>query len=264
MNMRKDMDKAITHPRPNSIVAHPFLLMVTFFVLGVSTGATAASLPNIVLIVTDDQGYSDVGVFGAKGFQTPHLDRLARDGRRFTDFYVAASVCTASRAALMTGCYPNRVSMFGALNHTSREGLHPDEVLLPEVLKTKGYATACYGKWHLGTVVEFFPTRQGFDEFYGIPYSNDNSKYHPVVADMPPLPLYENETVIAFDPDQSLFTRRLTEKSVDFIEEDCWCTVRAAHLAEQVGRGDVHGLNGPWHQGFGDLKRPCLAGARFG
>ncbi|MCH7919366.1 MAG: sulfatase [Planctomycetes bacterium] len=188
--------------------------------LCVSASSAAASLPNIVLIMTDDQGYSDVGVFGAKGFQTPHLDRLARDGRRFTDFYVAASVCTASRAALMTGCYPNRVSMFGALNHTSREGLHPDEVLLPEVLKTKGYATACYGKWHLGTVVEFFPTRQGFDEFYGIPYSNDNSKYHPVVADMPPLPLYENETVIAFDPDQSLFTRRLTEKSVDFIERN--------------------------------------------
>ncbi len=174
--------------------------------------------PNIILIMTDDQGYSDVGCFGAKGFTTPHLDRLAREGRRFTDFYVAASVCTASRASLMTGCYPTRVSMFGALNHTSREGIHPDEVLLPEILQQRGYATACYGKWHLGTVVEFFPTRNGFDEFYGIPYSNDNSKYHPVVADMPPLPLYENETVIAYDPDQSLFTRRLTEKSVDFIK----------------------------------------------
>ena len=220
MSMRRDMDKAITPQRPNTDIAHPFLLMAMLCMLCVSTVATAASLPNIVLIMTDDQGYSDVGVFGAQGFQTPHLDRLARDGRRFTDFYVAASVCTASRAALMTGCYPNRVSMFGALNHTSREGLHPDEVLLPEVLKTKGYATACYGKWHLGTVVEFFPTRQGFDEFYGIPYSNDNSKYHPVVADMPPLPLYENETVIAFDPDQSTFTRKLTEKSVDFIERN--------------------------------------------
>ena len=104
-------------------------LLVWIAMLCVSASSAAASLPNIVLIMTDDQGYSDVGVFGAKGFQTPHLDRLARDGRRFTDFYVAASVCTASRAALMTGCYPNRVSMFGALNHTSREGLHPDEVL---------------------------------------------------------------------------------------------------------------------------------------
>lgn len=177
-----------------------------------------AASPNIIMIMTDDQGYSDAGCFGAKGFATPHLDRLAKQGRRFTDFYVAASVCTASRAALMTGRYPNRVSMFGALNHTSREGIHPDELLLPEILKQRGYATACYGKWHLGTVVEFFPTRNGFDEFYGIPYSNDNSKYHPVVADMPPLPLYENETVVAYDPDQALFTKRLTEKSVSFIK----------------------------------------------
>jgi arylsulfatase len=183
----------------------------------VTEPTVSEKLPNIILIVTDDQGYSDVGVFGAKGFQTPHLDRLAREGRQFTDFYVAASVCTASRASLMTGCYPPRVSMFGALNHTSREGIHPDEVLLSEVLKERGYATACFGKWHLGTVVEFFPTRNGFDEFLGIPYSNDNSKYHPVVGDMPPLPLYRNETVIAFDPDQSQFTRMLTEESVEFI-----------------------------------------------
>ncbi len=179
---------------------------------------TATSSPNIILIMTDDQGYSDVGCFGAKGFQTPNLDRLAREGRRFTDFYVGASVCTASRAALMTGCYPNRVSMFGALNHTSREGIHPEEHLLPEVLQERGYATACFGKWHLGTVVEFFPTRNGFDEFFGIPYSNDNTKYHPVAADMPPLPLYDNETVVAYDPDQSEFTRQLTARSVDFIK----------------------------------------------
>jgi arylsulfatase len=110
--------------------------------------------------------------------------------------------------------------MFGALNHTSREGIHPGELLLPEVVKSKGYTTACYGKWHLGTVVEFFPTRNGFDEFLGIPYSNDNSKYHPVVADMPPLPFYHNETVLAFDPDQSQFTRRLTEQSVQFIDSN--------------------------------------------
>jgi arylsulfatase len=110
--------------------------------------------------------------------------------------------------------------MFGALNHTSREGIHPDELLLPEVVKSKGYTTACYGKWHLGTVVEFFPTRNGFDEFLGIPYSNDNSKYHPVMTDMPPLPFYHNETVLAFDPDQSEFTRRLTEQSVQFIDSN--------------------------------------------
>ncbi len=205
-------------PRTSIVCALCILTGSFLSAFGDVEAADSKDLPNIVLIVTDDQGYSDVGVFGAKRFKTPHLDRLAREGRRFTDFYVAASVCTASRASLMTGCYPPRVSMFGALNHTSREGIHPDEVLLPEVLKAKGYATACYGKWHLGTVVEFFPTRNGFDEFLGIPYSNDNSKYHPVVDDMPPLPLFDNETVIAFDPDQSQFTRRLTEKSVEFIE----------------------------------------------
>jgi arylsulfatase len=173
-----------------------------------------------VLILADDLGYCDVGVFGARGFETPAMDALADQGTRFTDFYVAASVCTASRAALMTGCYPVRVTMFGALNHTSREGLHPDELLLPELLKQRGYQTACFGKWHLGTVVEFFPTRHGFDEFFGIPYSNDNSKYHPVVKDMPPLPLYDGERQIAHDPDQSQFTRLLTERSVEFIDNN--------------------------------------------
>jgi len=182
--------------------------------------ADKSELPNIVLIMTDDQGYADVGCFGAEGFKTPNLDELAAQGHQFTDYYVAASVCTASRAALMTGCYPVRVSMFGALNHTSREGIHPDELLLSEICKQKGYATACFGKWHLGTVVEFFPTRNGFDEFFGIPYSNDNSKYHPIVKDMPPLPLYDGETVVAYDPDQSQFTRQLTERSVDFIERN--------------------------------------------
>ena len=204
-------------PIESTVFALGVLLVSFLSTLGGLAAADSEDLPNIVLIVTDDQGYSDVGVFGAKGFRTPNLDRLASQGRRFTDFYVGASVCTASRAALMTGCYPPRISMFGALNHTSREGIHPDEILLPEILQGRGYATACFGKWHLGTVVQFFPTRNGFDEFLGIPYSNDNSKYHPVVSDMPPLPFYRNETVISFDPDQSQFTRRLTEASVEFI-----------------------------------------------
>ena len=148
---------------------------------GYGTAVAETAAPNIVLILTDDQGYRDVGCFGAQGFQTPHLDRLAREGRRFTDFYVAASVCTASRAALMTGCYPNRVSMFGALNHTSREGIHPDELLLPEILQTQGYATACYGKWHLGTVVEFFPRATDLMSSLGYPIPTTTASIIPLL-----------------------------------------------------------------------------------
>ena len=176
-------------------------------------------LPNIVLIFTDDQGYGDVGCFGATDVKTPNMDRLAKEGRQFTDFYVAQAVCTASRAALMSGCYPNRVSMSGALNHTSTVGIHPDEWLLPEMLKEKGYASIILGKWHLGTVKEFAPLPNGFDQFLGIPYSNDNTKYHPVLhATMPPLPFYDGEKVIEEDPDQAVFTRRFTERAVAFIE----------------------------------------------
>lgn len=178
-----------------------------------------AEPPNFVLIVADDLGYADIKSFGGQRIQTPVLDRLAREGMRFTDFYVTQAVCSASRASLMTGCYANRVSLAGALNHTSREGIHADEEILPELLKERGYATAIFGKWHLGTREQFNPLRHGFDEYFGIPYSNDNSKYHPVLRDLPPLPLYSGEKVIETDPDQSQFTTRLTEKAVEFIEQ---------------------------------------------
>lgn len=185
------------------------------------TPATDQASPNIVLIFADDLGYGDVGCFGATDIATPNIDRLAKEGRRFTDFYVAQSVCTASRAALMTGCYPNRVSLSGALNHTSTNGIHPAELLLPEILQQRGYATAIFGKWHLGTASMFHPLKHGFDRFFGIPYSNDNSKYHPVLhSSMPPLPLYENEIVIETDPDQSQFTRRFTEQAIEFLREN--------------------------------------------
>lgn len=174
--------------------------------------------PNIVLIFADDLGYGDVTSFGGKGAATPNIDQLAAEGRRFTDFYVAQAVCTASRASLMSGCYANRVSLSGALNHTSTNGIHPDELLIPEMLKQKGYATSIFGKWHLGTVPEFHPLKNGFDEYLGIPYSNDNSRFHPVVKDMPPLPLYDGEKVIAVDTDQAMFTRQFTERAVNFIE----------------------------------------------
>lgn len=185
---------------------------------GAARSAEPSAKPNIVLIFADDQGYGDAGCYGATDLETPNLDRLAREGTRFTNFYVAQPVCTASRAALLSGCYSNRVGMAGALNHTSTVGLNPRETLLSEMCRGQGYATAIYGKWHLGHQPPFLPTRQGFDEFFGIPYSNDNGPLHPVIRDIPALPLYENETVVERDPDQSQFTRRLTERAVRFIE----------------------------------------------
>ena len=189
--------------------------------LSLAVAIHAAETPNIVFIVADDMGYADLGTQGATGFKTPNLDRLAAEGTRFTNFYVAQAVCTASRAALMTGCYPNRIGMQGAYNHTSRDGMADEEWLLPEMLKDRGYATAGCGKWHLGTRLKFNPTRHGFDEWLGIPYSNDNSKYHPsLAAEMPPLPLYDGEKIIEHDPDQALFTSRFTQRAVQFIERN--------------------------------------------
>ncbi len=176
--------------------------------------------PNIVLILADDQGYGDLGCFGARDFRTPNLDRLAREGTRFTDFYVAQAVCSASRAALLTGCYANRVGLQGALNHQSTVGIHEGEFLLSEACKRKGYATAVYGKWHLGLQEKFLPARHGFDEYFGIPYSNDNGPLHPVMRDIPPVPLFDGEKVVATDPDQRLFTRWITERALSFVSRN--------------------------------------------
>jgi arylsulfatase len=194
------------------------MLRITLTFLFLFT-AVSARQPNVVLILADDLGYADLGCFGSKTIRTPHLDRLAAEGVKATSFYVAQAVCSASRASLMTGCYANRVGMQGALNQTSDEGLNPAEWTLPEMLKEKGYATAAFGKWHLGTRMIFHPMKNGFDEFLGIPYSNDNSSYHPSLAkEMPPLPLYDGLKVIETDPDQSFFTERFTERAVTFIE----------------------------------------------
>ncbi len=192
-----------------------------FLLVSVTIAFAHASQPNVILIVADDMGYADLGTQGAKGFRTPQLDQMASEGTRFTQFYVAQAVCTASRAALMTGCYPNRLNMQGAYNHTSRDGIADEEWLLPEMFKERGYATAGMGKWHLGTRPQFHPMRHGFDEWFGIPYSNDNSKYHPSLAsEMPPLPLYDGATVSELDPDQSFFTKRCTDRAVQFIERN--------------------------------------------
>ncbi|MFN0126342.1 MAG: sulfatase [Verrucomicrobiales bacterium] len=179
--------------------------------------------PNIVLIFTDDQGYGDVGAFGATGIATPHLDSLARDGVKFTNFHVAQAVCSASRAALLTGCYPNRLGIHGALGPNATHGLHADETTLAEALKIRGYATGMAGKWHLGHHPEFLPGQHGFDESFGLPYSNDMWPQHPESkpGSYPRLPLIENGRVIDDDvtaEDQRLLTTQYTERAVSFIE----------------------------------------------
>ena len=148
--------------------------------------------PNIVLVFIDDMGYADIGPFGAQGYPTPNLDRMAAEGMRFTDFQVSSAVCTASRAALMTGCYHPRIGLSGALGPSSDIGIHQQEVTLGELCRSRGYATACFGKWHLGHHPKFLPLQHGFDEYYGLPYSNDMWPNHPTAGDrFPDLPLIE-------------------------------------------------------------------------
>lgn len=174
--------------------------------------------PNVVIIYCDDMGYADIAPFGGQT-PTPNLSRFAREGMRFTDFYVAQAVCSASRAALLTGCYPNRIGIQGALGPRAKVGINANETTLAELLKSRGYATAIYGKWHLGDAPQFLPTRHGFDEWFGIPYSNDMWPFHPTAStNYPPLPLYENEKVVELMPDQRQFTTQFTERAVKFID----------------------------------------------
>ncbi|SIQ17433.1 sulfatase family protein [Maribacter ulvicola] len=179
--------------------------------------------PNIILIFTDDQGYNDVGVFGADDIDTPNLDQMAADGAKLTHFYAAQAVCSASRAGILTGSYPNRIGIHNAFMPNSKVGLNTDETTLAEMLKAEGYATAIFGKWHLGDAQEFMPNNQGFDEYFGIPYSNDMWPLHPQqgpIFDFGPLPLYENQKVIDTLTDQTNLTTKITERSVDFINRN--------------------------------------------
>ncbi|CAD78457.1 MAG TPA: arylsulfatase [Rhodopirellula baltica] len=221
---------------------HLLALCLPAFFTALPASATApediaGSRPNIVVIYMDDMAYADIGPFGAKGYSTPNLDRMANEGRKFTDFSVSSAVCSASRSALLTGCYHRRVGLSGALGPQAKIGLAPAETTFAEVCKSAGYRTACHGKWHLGHHPKFLPTNQGFDQFYGIPYSNDMWPLHPDTirrqqkdpndpGNWPPLPIIES---IAGQPprivndnvqpaDQEQMTVELTRRSVEFIK----------------------------------------------
>ncbi len=192
----------------------------------VSTGK-----PNFIIIFTDDQGYQDVGCFGSPNINTPNLDRMAAEGMKFTDFYVAASVCSPSRAALLTGCYPPRVGITKVLFPRDSIGLNPEEVTIADVLKTRDYATACVGKWHLGHLPQFLPTSNGFDSYFGIPYSNDmdgvkgknrNLDRAWKEKDYSPwnVPLMCDEKIIERPADQTTLIERYTQEAVRFINEN--------------------------------------------
>ncbi len=173
--------------------------------------------PNIVLINCDDLGYGDLACYGSELNRTPHIDRIAEKGLRFTDYYVASPVCSASRAAMLTGCYPRRIGMKGVLFPGDPVGLNTDEVTIAGILKEQGYATKIVGKWHCGDQPEFLPTRHGFDSYYGIPFSNDMGRQIGDGPERPPLPLLQDEEVIQQQPDQTSITERYVEECVKFI-----------------------------------------------
>jgi len=215
-------------------------ILILFASVALHTALESAEKPNFVLIFADDLGYGDLGSFGSTTIRTPHLDRLAAEGRKFTSFVTASSVCSPSRAALLTGCYPKRIGMHrGVLFPASPSGLHPDEHTIADHLRQQGYATACFGKWHLGHHPEVLPTAHGFDTYYGIPYSNDMN--HPANEGKPKggaegmdelwndpestltkwqTPLMENEKIVELPVDQRTITRRCTDRALAFVKEN--------------------------------------------
>jgi arylsulfatase A-like enzyme len=214
------MNKLIIKKGLTKMISTIFLyLLFLMFSCSNSRGKQTEKLPNFVLIYLDDMGYGDLTLTGAAGFHTPNIDKMAKNGIFFTHYYAPQAVCSASRAGLLTGCYPNRIGITGALNHTSKTGISNEEETIAGVLKKKGYATAIYGKWHLGIQQQFLPVNHGFDEFFGIPYSNDMWPNHPNPNNTyPPLPLFDGDQVIETNPDQTRFTTEFTERTIDFIK----------------------------------------------
>jgi len=204
----------------------PFYLLL-FLALGIPAARPASAAeqtpPNFIVIFCDDLGYGDLGCYGSTKNRTPHIDRIADEGVRFTNFYSSSPVCTPSRSSLLTGCYARRVGMHEAetghwvLIPRNKRGLHPDETTIAELLKAQGYATACIGKWHLGDQPPHLPTQHGFDEYYGIPYSNDMQQAR---RGDPPLPLVRNQKVIEAPADQATLTQRYTREVISFIQRN--------------------------------------------
>ena len=209
-------------------------LLAGWSLVGAGAAAERADRPNVVIVFCDDLGYGDLGCYGHPTIRTPNLDRMAHEGQKWTNFYAAASVCTPSRAALLTGRLPIRNGMASdrrrVLFPDSAGGLPPDEVTIAEALKPLGYATACVGKWHLGHLPQYLPTRQGFDSYFGIPYSNDMDR----VADSPKgreafwdpkieywnVPLMRDERIVERPADQNTITKRYAEESVAFLRKN--------------------------------------------
>jgi len=203
----------------------PFLRITAFlFLISCTSSNEPARLPNVVIFLADDLGYGDLGCYGNRIHQTPHIDRLAASGMRLTDFYVAASVCTPTRAALMTGCYPRRIGLHrDSKDHCvlipgANKGLNPSEITLAEMFQKQGYATGCFGKWHLGDQKVFLPTRHGFDVYYGVPYSNDMAWKE---RGDPPLPILMNEEIIESGTRQDSLTWKTTTQAMKFILRNC-------------------------------------------
>lgn len=227
-----------SHCKTKTEKTRRFLSTMIAVLLAATWNASAAPRPqpNFIIIFADDQGYGDLGCFGSATINTPQLDRMAREGRKFTSFVVASSVCSPSRAALLTGCYPKRVGLHqGVLFPGSNSGLNPDEDTIADHLRSRGYATACFGKWHLGHHPEVLPTGNGFDTYFGIPYSNDMN--HPANKGQPKMgpkgmdilwkdpdstlskwntPLMEDGEIVELPVDQRTITRRYTDKSIEF------------------------------------------------
>lgn len=211
-------------PRLPAMAGTIVLLSVILGTCSQSRSVKTNERPNFVIIFTDDQGFADLATYGAKGFETPNLDRMAGEGMRFTSFYVAASVCTPSRAALLTGRYPMRVGLPSVIFPRHKIGLNTEEITIAELLKQENYATKAVGKWHLGAHPDFFPTNHGFDHFFGLPYSSDmspkaeNNPREEERQRFPLLPLIEDTTIVEREPDQVKLIRRYTERAINFID----------------------------------------------